>query len=68
MTKYLHKIITNSIDECDRAIHDICRDEKTNYTENSFEIGKDFEVKHLVETQHNVQNFKKKFNQYFIEL
>lgn len=65
---YKHKIISNSIDECSRLISDINDDEKTNYIDKSFEIGSDFEVKHLVQTQHNVLNFKRKFNQYEIEL
>lgn len=63
-----HKIISNSIDECSRLISDINDDEKTDYVDESFIIGKDFEVKHLVQTQHNVLNFKRKFNQYEIEL
>ena len=65
---YKHKIISNSIDECFRLISDINNEEKTNYIDENFEIGSDFEVKHLVQTQHNVLNFKRKFNQYEIEL
>jgi hypothetical protein len=65
--KFNRIIITNSIDECDEAIKRINRDDKTNYTEEAFIIGSDFEVKHLVETDHNILNFKRKYNDYNIE-
>lgn len=67
--RYRHTIISNSIDECSELISRVGRDEKTGYIDGDcFEIGTDFQVKHIVGTDHNVLNFKRKYNQYEIEL
>ena len=69
MKKYRHIIISNSIDECSEVISLVGRDEKTSYINGDcFEIGTDFQVRHIVDTGHNVLNFKRKYKQYEIEL
>ena len=68
MRKYRHIIITHSPEECYQAITDINHDDKTNYTDRLFIAGKNFEIKHMVETDHNTLNFKRTFNTYEIQL
>jgi len=59
-------IRTHTIDECNELILLISCDDKTNYTEKSFEVHPDFMVDHLVLTSHNKLNFKRKYNSYEI--
>lgn len=54
------------MEDCDNLIKLISRDDKTNYTEKSFQIHPNFVVDHLVKTSHNKLNFKRKYNFYEI--
>ncbi len=57
-------ITTYSIEECYNAITDISNDEKTKYTGKAFIIKDNFRVEHIVNTNHNKLNFKRKYNNY----
>lgn len=63
--KYI--IVSEGVDDCERLISAINRDDKTNYVDGDCFKIKDFTVEHHVLSTHNSLNIKRKYNQYQIK-
>ncbi len=61
MGKRICKIISDGIDDCDRLIKRIGADEKTSYVDGECFKIKDYEVTHIVVTEHNRLNLRRHY-------